>query len=119
VCWNELASRDAAVASRFYGALFGWSYEDNQHSPVPYHIVRSATGEQMGGIMQMTDEWGDMPSHWTIYLQVDGVDAVAVSVQQMHGRLVCPPFDTPVGRIAILADNQGAAFNVIRLEPGA
>jgi len=25
-CWIELACREQAVAERFYGALFGWTY---------------------------------------------------------------------------------------------
>lgn len=113
VCWNELATHDAAAAREFYAGLFGWTYADSAVAPEAYSVVKSANGEQIGGIMQMNDDWGDMPSHWTIYLQVDAVDAVVVSVQQLHGRMVVPPFDTPVGRIAVVADNQGAAFNVI------
>lgn len=116
VCWNELASRDAVAARDFYGQLFDWSFEDNPVAPAPYFIVRSTDGQQIGGIMQMTEEWGDMPSHWTIYFHVDAVDAVTARVQQLNGSMVVAPFDTPVGRIAVLADNQGAAFSVIRLE---
>ena len=119
VCWNELATRDAYAAKTFYAKLFGWTFEDNPMSPSPYFIVMSSDGEQIGGIMQMTEEWGDMPSHWNIYFHVDAVDAVTVTVQQLRGKMLVPPFDTPVGRIAVLADDQGAAFSVIRLEAAA
>lgn len=116
VCWNELATRDLTAACDFYGSLFGWSFEENPGSPVPYVIICLNHGKQVGGIMQMTAEWGEMPSHWTIYFQVDAVDSVAARVQQLNGAMVVPPFDTPVGRIAVVSDNQGAAFSVIRLE---
>ena len=116
VCWNELASRDAAAACDFYAALLDWTYEENSLASSPYFIIKSSSGEQIGGIMQMTEAWGEMPSHWTIYFKVDAVDAFAVSVQKIAGTMLAAPFDTPVGRIAVLADNQGAAFNVIRLE---
>ncbi|MFN8710443.1 MAG: VOC family protein [Planctomyces sp.] len=116
VCWNELATRDAAGVKDFYGNLFHWTFEENPLSVTPYLIIRSAAGEQIGGIMQMTAEWGDMPSHWSVYFHVDAVDAVTAHVQQLNGRMVVAPFNTPVGRIAVLADNQGAAFNIIRLD---
>ncbi len=116
VCWNELASRNSIAACEFYSALFGWTFRDNPMAPAPYFIIQSADGEEIGGIMQMTDDWGDMPSHWTIYFNVEEVDATAAKVQEMDGALVIAPFDTPVGRIAVMADNQAAAFNVIRLE---
>jgi predicted enzyme related to lactoylglutathione lyase len=115
VCWNELASRDAYAAKEFYGKLFDWTFEDNPMSESPYFIVKLSNGEQIAGIMQMTEEWGEMPSHWTLYFNVDAVDVVAAHVQQLNGRMLVAPFDTPVGRLAVLADNQGAVFSVIRL----
>ena len=115
VCWNELTTKDAASAKVFYGTLFNWSFEPYAGNEADYDVIKSSDGEQIGGIMQMTPEWGDVPSHWTVYFRVDAVDAVTASVQRCGGTVVVPPFDTPVGRISVLADNQGAGFNVIRL----
>ncbi len=119
VCWNELTTKDAAADKAFYGALLNWSFEPYEESPTPYDVIKSTSAEQLGGIMQMSPEWGDVPSHWTVYFQVDAVDAVAASCQRCGGSLVVAPFDTPVGRIAVLADDQGAGFNIIRMEPTA
>ncbi|MCA9035174.1 MAG: VOC family protein [Planctomycetaceae bacterium] len=116
VCWNELISRDAAAARQFYGELFGWTFEPFQGDiDVEYFTIRCSTGEQMGGIMQMSSEWRETPSHWSVYFRVDAVDSVTAAVQRSGGAVVVPPFDTPVGRIAILADNNSAAFSIIRL----
>ena len=37
----------------------------------------------------------------------------------LGGSVVVPPFDTPVGRIAVLSDPQGAMFSVIKNAPPA
>jgi len=38
---------------------------------------------------------------------------------ELGGSVIVPPFDTPVGRIAVLSDPQGAMFSVIKNAPPA
>ncbi|MEQ8764295.1 MAG: VOC family protein [Planctomycetota bacterium] len=112
--WHELATRDNDAAKKFYGPLFGWEFGPNPDSPSPYDII-SMDGEQRGGFLQMTEEWGEIPPHWTVYFNVEDVDATAAKAAEIGGRINCPAFDIPVGRIAMLADCHGAAFTVIQL----
>jgi hypothetical protein len=35
--------------------------------------------------------------------------------QQLGGRVMMPPMDTPAGKFAVLADPTGAAFAVIKI----
>lgn len=68
-CWNELATRDINAAQTFFADLLGWKYEDNPATPFPYkHIV--CGGRQIGGILQMDQDFGDMPPHWMVYFNV-------------------------------------------------
>ena len=56
-----------------------------------------------------------MPSHWSIYIQVEDVDATVEKAQALGGKLCFPAFDAPgVGRIARIDDPAGAGFYVIR-----
>jgi predicted enzyme related to lactoylglutathione lyase len=56
------------------------------------------------------------PPHWMIYFEVDparGTDATAGQAIMLGGNVVIQPYDTPFGRMAILADPDGAVFAVI------
>ena len=117
--WNELATRDAAAARDFYGKLCGWSFDAVEMPNVDYHVIQNA-GRSNGGIMQMTPEWGDIPPHWMVYFAVADIDTKVARVTELGGKVNVAPFDTPVGRIAVVADPQGAVFSVIELKnPGA
>jgi uncharacterized protein len=56
------------------------------------------------------------PPHWMIYFVADpaeGVDVLAVNAVRLGGRIVIAPYDTRLGRVAVLADRGGATFAVI------
>ncbi|MBD8527753.1 VOC family protein [Pseudomarimonas arenosa] len=113
ITWVELATRDLSRAEAFYRELLGWQLTQHPGAPAPYKIAATADG-QIGGMMQMTADWGDMPSHWSIYLQVTDVDQTLIEGQQAGGEICVPAFDAPgVGRIARLNDPAGAGFYLI------
>jgi predicted enzyme related to lactoylglutathione lyase len=69
-----------------------------------------------------------VPNHWRVYFAVDDADATAAKAAAAGGRVAVEPFDIPwarlvgrggasVGRSAVLADPQGAAFSVVTLPP--
>ena len=70
-----------------------------------------ARGEkQMAGVMKPPME---MPPNWGVYFINKDVDAIATKTKAAGGRAYMEPTDMPeVGRIAVLADPQGAAFGV-------
>jgi hypothetical protein len=118
VCWVELAMRDLDRAEAFYKNLFGWQTADYPNSPTPYRTYANGDG-LLGGLLKMDHEWGDMPSHWSIYIQVADVDATVAKAEAAGGKLCFPAFDAPgVGRIARINDPAGAGFYVIRLTGG-
>ena len=109
-CWNELATRDIEQSKEFYAQLFGWEYVLNEHAPSTYYIIRCGDTEN-GGLMQMTEEWGDAPPHWMVYFTVENCDAAAAKIGELGGGVCVPPFDIPIGRIAVVNDSQGATFS--------
>jgi predicted enzyme related to lactoylglutathione lyase len=55
-----------------------------------------------------------IPNHWHVYFSVDDTDATAAKITELGGTIVVPPFDTPVGRIAVAQDPQGAVFSILK-----
>ena len=72
--------------------------------------------EHIGGIYQMTAEFGDAPSHWMAYVAVDDVDAKAKLAEELGGKVCVPPTDIPnTGRFCVITDPTGATFSLITL----
>lgn len=113
-CWHELATRDSEAAKIFFANLLGWEYEDNPAAPTPYAIIKNL-GQQNGGIMQMDEQWGEVPPHWMVYFSVDDIDQSVNKLQELGGTVCVPAFEIPVGRISVVGDPQGGTFTMIQL----
>ncbi|MCG8591337.1 MAG: VOC family protein [Proteobacteria bacterium] len=113
-CWNELCVRDVEGASKFYRELFGWEIlaGDAENG---YREIR--VGERLnGGILPWTPEIGDLPPTWSVYFAVEDCDAAVAKVRELGGQLLMGPVDIQPGRFAVVCDNQGAVFNVMRVD---
>ena len=116
--WVELATRETARARQFYSSLLGWNYKEVS-IPIPdsENYSEISVGETpFGGILPMNDQWGDIPSHWGVYVVVPDVDACCAKAVELGGSNPLPAFDAPgVGRISMVADPTGAKCYVIKL----
>ncbi len=112
-CWNELATKDLGAARKFYTELLGWQLEESAAAGMCYNEI--VVGEEhIGGIYQMTEEYGDAP--WMAYVAVDDVDGKAKRAEELGGRVCVPPTDIPnVGRFSVITDPTGATFSIIKL----
>ena len=113
--WNELNTRDAEKAGEFFNKLLGWEV-GTQTEPNPYMYFLN-NGRMNGGMMQMTEEWGDIPPNWMVYFAVENFDATLEKIKAEGGTIHVGPVDAPeVGRFGVIADPQGAMFTAIQLE---
>lgn len=113
--WYELLATDAESASTFYSHVIGWTALPSGMEGVDYRIMATPTGEAVAGMM--THPAPDGPPRWTIYFGVDDVDATASAVAAAGGRILMAPMTMAgVGRMAAVADPQGATFSVMRGE---
>ncbi|WP_232475980.1 VOC family protein [Flavisphingomonas formosensis] len=105
-CWYELVTTDHDAASAFYEKVAGWAITDSGMADRRYSIL-SAGANPLGGIMSM-----DVPRpFWLGYVAVDDVDAYVGKVREAGGSVHRAAEDIPgVGRFAVVADPQGAAF---------
>ncbi len=117
--WYELATSDATGARAFYQAVIGWNAQDGGTPDWPYTLL-SAGQTQVGGLMPLPQEAcdrGARPS-WRGYVAVHDVDYFAERVAHAGGTIHKAAADIEnVGRFAIVADPQGAAFVLFKGQP--
>jgi hypothetical protein len=113
-CWTDLATSDAKAAKRFYGPLFGWSFEDIPMGEGDSYTMARLDGADVGGLYRMLAEQlsAGVPPHWSAVVAVDSCDATVDQVPALGGRVLQPPFDLAAGRMAVIADPQGAALSL-------
>ena len=107
--WNELMTRDAEAAKKFYGGTLGWTFEAMAMSEGTYWVAKMG-GTPIGGIFTMKGPMFEgVPEHWFSYIAVDDVSARLKKLTAAGGKVIKEPFDVPnVGRIAIVQDSSGA-----------
>lgn len=119
--WYELITPDADGARAFYQKVVGWTIEDGSSAPMGYRMIASATGP-VAGLLPLTPEMlaGGAQPAWLGYVTVDDVDAMAGSIVEGGGAVLMPPMDMPgVGRLALVADPQGAVLYIMKPTPPA
>ena len=113
LCWNELMVTDTSVAEKFWTELLGWTAETMTDGSVPYTMFHNGD-RVVAGMYEMDPGMGAPPS-WLVYFAVTDCDESAAKLEKLGGTVLRPPFDIPVGRMAIVQDAQGAAFALLKL----
>lgn len=121
LAWNELNTRDLAGAKSFYGAVFGWGFEEMQMGENESYTTITLGGNPVGGILDMGERGvpEEIPPHWLAYFSTEDTDSTVAQAKERGGNVMMEPIDLPVGRFAILADPHGAVFAVIALSENA
>jgi predicted enzyme related to lactoylglutathione lyase len=112
--WNELGTTDTEAATRFYGDLFGWTFEVMEGPGGAYTIIKLGERSNGGIREQSPDERGaGIPPNWLPYFVVESADATTAKAGERGGGVLMGPVDLPnQQRIAALRDPQGAAFAI-------
>ena len=109
ILWVELWSSKIDADLAWLSATFGFETKVMPMPTGPYHILEHG-GAQRGGAMP-TD---DAPPHWLAWVEVTDVDATAARAVALGGTTLSEPFDVPtVGRMAVIADPDGARFGIM------
>lgn len=116
VVWTEQMSNDVGLAKAFFAELFGYAYTDMSSPDMQYYMFE-VNGETSGGLGQLPPFLGDMPPRWLTYFGVEDADMSAATVTDNGGTVLRPAWDTPFGRIAIVAGPVGEVFAIIAQPP--
>lgn len=113
--WNELMTDDVETAKAFYAAALGWDEETGEMEGGPVYTSFKVGDRYVAGMMERTADM-QFPNYWNVYFAVADIDAAAAKVTELGGSLMSEPFDTPVGRMTVAADPQGATFSIIEMK---
>jgi predicted enzyme related to lactoylglutathione lyase len=114
-CWADLSTNDTDVAGNFYRQLFGWKLKPSGHDGAEYTEIQLGA-DSIGGITPIRKEWGPgIPSHWTAYFATRDIEAATKKAKSLGATVRMGPEEVPhVGKFSVLADPQGAAFNLFQ-----
>jgi uncharacterized protein len=110
--WEDLHTTDPDSARTFFAGLFGFRYEEIPGAEGYRIMFRQGEDFPLGGIGGLVGDEG--PPHWIVYFGVADSDAAAAAADGAGGSVLMPPYDTPYGRMAALADPAGATFMVVQ-----
>lgn len=117
VVWNDLFTNDVAAARKFYGGMFGWTFQPIAVDGGEY-LVAMIGPRPVAGIIR-PDKRLSGAAEWVQYFSVPDVDAAAARIGAAGGSLKLEPEDLPHrGRIALAEDPEGAPFGILRSSSG-
>ena len=109
--WVDLNTDDPDGAKAFYGALFGWDYEDIPIGEGASYSMAKIDGHSVAALGPLQGE--GMPPRWNCYVTVADADASAARAKELGATLLAEPFDVfEAGRMAAFADPQGAVLSI-------
>jgi predicted enzyme related to lactoylglutathione lyase len=112
--WYELLTTDPAAAKAFYPEVVGWRTQPWEND---YTMWVSEQGP-VGGVTQIPDAAKKLgaPPYWQANIQVADVDASVAKVKQLGGAIYHIETVPTVGKLAVIADPQGAVIAVFTPE---
>lgn len=112
-CWVDTEQPDPHAAAAFYSGLFGWTYEDGMPEGSDGHYFTcTIRGRAVAGVSSLPPG-APAGATWNTYVSVDDADASAARARDAGGTVLIEPFDVfDAGRMAVLADPEGAVFCV-------
>ncbi|MDN6551282.1 MAG: VOC family protein [Corynebacterium flavescens] len=132
--WHELsATANFRGVLDFYGELFNWdiralsanteqsSSEQSSSGQSSAEHIEYATAEEEGA--PFAGFWNaegafppQVPSFWQTYLGVRSIEAAAAAAVSLGGEVIRPAWDSPFGRLCLLADSTGATITLAEVE---
>jgi predicted enzyme related to lactoylglutathione lyase len=113
-CWTDLGTTQGRDAKAFYSALFGWESEDLPAGDDGVYTMFRKDGRDVAALYEMgPQERGQLPAHWSSYVNVEDLDAVTRRGIELGATVVAEPFDVmDSGRMAVLRDPAGAHLHL-------
>jgi hypothetical protein len=110
--WNELITPEPDTAADFYDAILGTTHETGPMGGDGDYTVINVDGRSVAGAMALPEHQG-VPTAWTVYFATDDIDATVAKAEALGGT-VMNRVDSPAGPLAVIADPQGAVFQVMQ-----
>ena len=112
--WTEHMSFDFAASKDFYAKVFGYEYGDMSSDDFSYATLLINGSQVVGGIGAYPG--GTDAAHqafWGVYFGTADTDKAIDQLTARDGKVLRAASDSPYGRMAVVADDQGAVFSLI------
>ncbi|NBM18998.1 VOC family protein [Streptomyces sp. GC420] len=110
-CWADAALPDVEAGKRFYGEVFGWTFDESPAREYGFYTNAFLDGRRVAALAPKSD--GRMPTVWSVYLAASDARATAERIREAGGRVIMEPLRVgPHGTMAVAADPSGAVFGL-------
>ncbi|MFD4246647.1 VOC family protein [Streptomyces sp. NPDC058525] len=111
--WSELSTGDTDAAAAFYSAILPVTTAPTEMEGGSDYTEFKVAGRAVAGMMSLDNLPPGTPPNWLPYFHADSVDSIQSAAAEAGATVLKPAFDMVAGRMAVLADPQGAVFAVI------
>ncbi|MFJ6635259.1 VOC family protein [Streptomyces sp. NPDC091376] len=112
--WNELVTRETSAVAKFYQSVFGYDLEpvvSADFDCLTLHLEARPVASIHGVGHALPRDKG---SHWMTYFEVEDTDESTARVVDLGGHVLRAPREGSSGRLATVADPEGAVFTIVR-----
>jgi predicted enzyme related to lactoylglutathione lyase len=121
LCWVEYVTHQTELADRFFGPLFDYTMQQFEEGGLDDYVVYYAGEDSVIARVPMIEGTPqDVPARWVAHFLLKPGDDFEETVRRAHdagARLRFRPYDTSLGKVAVLSDVHGAAFAIIDPAP--
>ncbi|MDN0197498.1 VOC family protein [Streptomyces sp. S.PNR 29] len=112
--WNELLTFESESVAKFYETVFRYEREPVVSADLDY-LTLHLDGRPVAGIRGLGHALPrDRGPHWMTYFDVDDVDDAVERLLHLGGHVLRPVRDGSHGRVALVADPEGARFALLQ-----
>jgi uncharacterized protein len=116
--WFDLVTVDPVASRRFYGDVFGWTFDAVADSVEDYHVIR-ADGVPIGGVFTAPVRGAQAGARWLSFASVADLDRSLSKLKSLGAKTLVEPTDVAGrGRHAIVRDPQGAILGLLQSATG-
>jgi uncharacterized protein len=110
-CWVDAALPDVEAGKRFYGEVFGWTFDRNASDEYGFCTNAFLDGKRAAALAPKRD--GRMPTVWSVYFATSDAAATAAKIRAAGGRVITDSMRIgPYGTMAVAVDPGGAVFGL-------
>ncbi|WP_171114520.1 MULTISPECIES: VOC family protein [Streptomyces] len=114
--WHELLTFESESVAKFYGSVFRYEEEPVVSADIDY-LTLHLDGRPVAGLHGVgTSLPRDRGPHWLTYFEVADTDEALDHVVDLGGHVLKPAHDSARGRVATVADPEGARFSLIQTD---
>jgi predicted enzyme related to lactoylglutathione lyase len=112
--WSSLITSDPDAGAAFYQALFGYEVYELPAAEGAEHLLLASDDYARASVNSLPAATPGRHPYWLNFVRVEDTLKMTAKVVALGGRvLVEPRFDRHGGRVAVVADPQGAPFGLL------